>query len=417
MVRDQTRAVIQSIRRAGQKVLADERAPILAIVAVGWMVVSGTRFVVPALLPQLTETFAISHTEAGFAITLIWLTYALMQFPTGILTDRWGERRLLTLSIAIGLLGLIAFAVAPVFWIFLSACVVFGFGIGLYGLPRVTLLSRTYPDNDGTAIGVTFGAGNIGAVVLPFVAGWLSIRYGWRVGFGGIAPLYLLVLAGTVYLIAPQSTDDSKAVRESPGHAVRRIASSLQYFPVLLLGTVITVVVFTWQGFTTFYPTYLVAEKGLSEGQATTLFGLFFATAVVVQPLAGNVADMFGARRVLLVLTAVATATMLLLPFVNGIVWLAVLAVLLNVRSGVGPINNAYLVAALPDDVEGATYGLLRTVYLGLGATGSIVVGAFADADRFDEAFLVLAGLTALIFGLYMLLPSRPDPESVEFAS
>lgn len=65
--------------------------------------------------------------------------------------------------------------------------------------------------------------------------------------------------------------------------------------------------------------------------------------------------------------------------------------------------------AALPDDVEGVSYGLLRTVYLGIGATGSVAVGAFADADLFDEAFLFLGCLTAVVFGLYILLPSRPD--------
>lgn len=71
--------------------------------------------------------------------------------------------------------------------------------------------------------------------------------------------------------------------------------------------------------------------------------------------------------------------------------------------AGVGPLNNAYLVAVLPADVEGVSYGLLRTVYLGSGATGSVAVGAFADADLF------LGGLTAVVFGLYVLLPSRPD--------
>lgn len=85
------------------------------------------------------------------------------------------------------------------------------------------------------------------------------------------------------------------------------------------------------------------------------------------------------------------------------------LAVLLGLRAGVGPLDNAYLAAVLPDDVEGVSYGLLRTVYLGIGASGSVAVGAFADADLFDEAFLVLGGLTAVVSGLYVLLPSRQD--------
>jgi len=162
----------------------------------------------------------------------------------------------------VGTASVLAFAVAPVFGVFLGACLLLGVGIGLFGLPRVTLLARVYPRNDGTALGVTFAAGNVGSVVLPFV---------------------------------------------------------------------------------------------------------------------------------------------------DGLAVLTVLSVLLGLRAGVGPLNNAYLVAVLPDEVEGVSYGLLRTVYLGIGATGSVAVGAFADADLFDEAFLVLGGLTAVVFGLYVLLPSRSD--------
>lgn len=262
MFRQRTRTVLRYVRETGSTVLADGRGPVLAVVALGWLLVSGTRFVVPALLPRITTTFAVSNTAAGFAVTLIWLTYASLQFPAGLLTDRWGERTLLLLSIFVGAVSVLAFAVSPGFGVFLGACLLLGIAIGLFGLPRVTLLARVYPRNDGTALGLTFAAGNVGSVVLPFV--------------------------------------DGRAV-------------------------------------------------------------------------------------------------------------LSVLAVLLGLRAGVGPLNNAYLVAVLPDDVEGVSYGLLRTVYLGIGASGSVAVGAFADADLFDEAFLVLGGLTAVVFGLYVLLPSRPD--------
>lgn len=408
MFRPRTRTMLRYVREASATVLADGRGPVLAVVALGWLLVSGTRFVVPALLPQITTTFAVSNTAAGFAVTLVWLTYAVLQFPAGLLTDRWGERTLLLLSIVVGTGSVLAFAVAPVFGVFLGACLLLGVGIGLFGLPRVTLLARVYPRNDGTALGVTFAAGNVGSVVLPFVAVLVSSRYGWRAGIGVTAPLFLLVFGGLWRLVSRRSVD-ARAVDASPGRAVRQIAASLTDRAVLLLGAVLTFVVFTWQGFTAFFPTYLVAEKGLDQGMATTLYGVFFGTAAVVQPLAGKAGDRYGYRPLLLAFAGTATLTVLVLPFVDGLAVLTVLAVLLGLRAGVGPLNNAYLVAVLPDEVEGVSYGLLRTVYLGIGATGSVAVGAFADADLFDEAFLFLGGLTAVVFGLYVLLPSRPD--------
>lgn len=409
MLRQRARTTIRFIRKTGAILGTDGRGPVLAIVALGWLLVSGTRFVVPALLPQIKTTFTITNTSAGFAVTLLWLTYAALQFPAGLLTDRWGERTLLLLSLAVATVGVLAFAAAPVFELFLGASLLFGLGIGLFGLPRVTLLSRSYPQNDGTALGVTFAAGNVGAVVLPFLAGWVGSQYGWRLGIGVLAPLFVLVLGGLWRIVSPRAGADARAVDASPRHAVRRVAASLTDRTVLLLGMILTLVVFTWQGLTAFLPTYLIAEKGLSQGTATTLYGVFFAMSAVIQPLSGKAGDRYGYRPVLLSFAAVATLSLLLLPFVNGLSILTGLALVLGVRAGVGPLNNAYLVGVLPDDVEGASYGLLRTVYLGVGATGSVVIGAFADADLFDEAFLFLGGLTAILFGLYILLPTRPD--------
>jgi len=299
------------------------------------------------------------------------------------------------------------FVMTPLFVLFLIACVLFGLGSGLFAPPRVTLLSRIYPERDNTALGITLAAGSVGAAVLPFVAGWLGVRYGWRSGFGILVPLFLAVFVGLWWIIPREGANKSHAIDRSFRHALRRIVSSLRNSSILLTGGAITLIVFTYQGFTSFFPTYLVATKGIQQDTATTIFAIFFATGAIVQPLAGRAADRVGDRPLFLSLSALTTITLGLLPFVDGILTLGTLAVFLGVRAGLGPINNAYLVAILPDDVQGASYGFIRTVYLGIGATGSIVVGLFADADLFDEAFLVLAGLTAVAFVLYLFLPPR----------
>jgi predicted MFS family arabinose efflux permease len=409
VVRQRARRLLGTAREASATLRSDGRGRVLSIVAGGWFLVLGTRLVVPALLPRISAEFSLSNTSAGAAVTLIWLTYAAMQFPAGLLTDRWGERTLLTGSVLVGFVSVVAFAVAPVFGLFLGACVLFGLGTGLYGPPRVTLLSRIYPDHDGTALGLTFAAGNVGAAALPFVAGWLSVRFGWRTGLGVVAPAFLLVLLGLRWIVPDRPPGESHAVDVSPRHALARIASSVNDRSVLLLGGATTLIVFTYQGFTAFFPTYLVVAKGLNQATAATLFGAFFATGAVVQPVAGGAADRYGSRPLFLGLSAFTALTLIALPFVDGLAPLAALSVLMGVRAGLGPINNAYLVAVLPGDVQGASYGLLRTVYLGFGATGSIAVGALADAELFDEAFLFLAALTAVVFGLYALLPSRVD--------
>ncbi|PSQ19041.1 hypothetical protein BRD00_01980 [Halobacteriales archaeon QS_8_69_26] len=174
----------------------------------------------------------------------------------------------------------------------------------------------------------------------------------------------------------------------------------------MLAGTGMATFVFTYQALVAFLPTYLVEVKGLDGGLAAALFGLLFVVGAVTQPLGGYLADRYGERRTMLGLVVLATGTLLVLPFAGG-VGLLVLVPLLGVRITIGPVTSAYIVRDLPDRIQGTGWGLLRSAFFGLGATGSTVVGVFGDAGMFDAGFLFLAGLTAVVGPLWLFVPSR----------
>ncbi|QLG29913.1 MFS transporter (plasmid) [Halorarum halophilum] len=370
------------------------------------MVALGTRLVIPTLLPQITAEFDISNTTAGAAVTIMWLTYAGMQFPAGVLVDRAGERRILLASMGIAAVGVALFAVAPTLTAFFVACAAFGLGTGLFAPPRVTIISRTFPTKDGTVMGITFAAGNVGAAVLPFVAGILAVRFGWRSGVSFVLPMFLLVCYAIWRTVPHASAASTAAIGLSPRQTASRLARILRDRTIALLSLASALMAFTYQGFTAFFPLYLVSIKGLDPPTAALLFGAFFATGAVVQPFAGYLSDSFGERGLLVALTTVHVLALTALPFVNTVEWLAVLVIVLGTRAGAGPVNNAFLVGSLPDDIQGAGYGLLRSIIMAVSATGSVVVGAFADADYFDAAFVFLAVVIVVATGCYVLLPA-----------
>jgi len=86
---------------------------------------------------------------------------------------------------------------------------------------------------------------------------------------------------------------------------------------------------------------------------------------------------------------------------------MAVLVTLVGSRLAVAPVSNAYVIAVLPAEVTGTAWGVIRTGFFLLGAGGSTVVGALAEAGLFDESFLLLAGLTGLAAALFAFVPSR----------
>lgn len=377
----------------------------LLVIAAGWLLFQGFRVALPAILPQIKAEFAVDNATAGFALTVLWFAYAGMQFPSGVVADRIGERRLLIGGIALGALCLGLFYAAPVFAVFLVACGVFGVGAGLFGTPRDMFLSRTFPETVNTAYTVTFAAGSLGAAALPFVVTTLASRFGWRSAVLALLPLFLVALLGLWRVVhsTPATDGDGLSSRETVVRTVRALSDRT----VLLASAGMVLFIFTYQSILSFLPTYLVEVKGLDQGFAAALFGLLFVFAAVVQPFVGTFADRYGERPTIIVLVVLSTVTLLALPFTGPGLALTVLVPVLGVRIAIGPLTSAYVVRELPEAVQGSGWGLLRTVFFGVGSTGSTVVGVFADAGLFDAAFLLLSALTGAIVVFWVLLPSR----------
>lgn len=381
----------------------------LLFLACGWFFVLGLRFVVPALLPAITEDFPVSDTTAGAAITLLWVAYALMQFPAGALIDRLGERRLLAASAVVSATGLAGYALSPTFGLFLAATAAFGLGSGLYGPPRGTVLSRTFPDRDGAAFGAVLAAGSLGAAILPAAATLATDAIGWRLAIGATLPGFAVVAVGIWRSVprhgsTPPATDGGRPTGRAKASAVGRAVRSRK---VVLAAVGATLMLFVFQGVTAFFTTYLVEEKTLTEGTAGVLFGLLFVVGAVSQSTCGALADRYGHGTVLTAVCLVGIVPLLALPVVSGVGPLALAAALLGVRLSVGPVTNSYIVSLLPPAVRGTSWGFLRTMLFVVGAFGSTGVGAMADADLFAEAFLLLAGMTAVAGVIFYYLPDR----------
>ncbi|WP_336000748.1 MFS transporter [Halorientalis halophila] len=383
--------------------LVDDRLGVLVAVGFGWFLLLGVRLVVPTLFPSIRAEFAFSNTVAGSVYTILLSVAALLQLPGGIVADRVGGRSVLTFGAAAGLVGVTLLAIAPAVPVFVLGIVLFGIGTGMYGTPRVTVLSAVYPDRDGTAIGICSAAGNVGTTILPVIAGALAATVAWQFGFAFAIPLFAI---GTLllWLFVPTEAGRSEAgasVRED----ARAVLAGLVTREVGLATVIMLVMFFTYQGVTAFLPTYLVAMKGLSEQAAATLFGAFFAGGVVAQVVGGNLGDRFGQRRTMALLLAASAATLFALPFVPSTFLLVPAVVAVSVQLGFWPIVFSYTIAALPDEGQASGLGLLRTGYLLLGSLGSTFVGALADADLFDEAFFLLAGLALVATLCCLVLP------------
>lgn len=402
--------VLAPVRTTLDGLVGDGRERVLAILALGWLATLGLRFLLPVLLPALKADFEISNTTAGLAISVVWLTYAAMQFPAGILIDWVGERLLLLVSVLIGGVGVVLLSVAPLFSLFLLAGAVFGFGHGLYGPPRGTILSKIYPENDGAAFGVVIGAGSIGAAAIPVLGSLLVGPLGWRRTIGVFVPVFVVVAAG-LWRWLPADRPSRDRAADSVVGSVRRdfraVRDNLLRGPILRAAGAVMLMLFGFQGLTAFLPTYLADVKAIDPQTAAGLYALLFLSGALCSLGAGGAADRLGHRRVLAMTAGVSVVPLAALPYVAGVIPLAIVSLLLGIRLSVVPVAHAYIIRVIADEVTGTAWGLLRTTFFAIGSAGSVFVGGFADSGLFSEAFLGLAILTAVAAVLYGTLPRR----------
>lgn len=398
---------LDPLRQRAKVVLNDSRSRIVLAVATGWFLSLGVRMVYPVLLPHIRTDYGIDLTIAGFLLTVLWAAYALGQLPGGIVTDKIGERITLVIStVTAGLMLLLVVGAGSAVVVY-AATALFGFGTALYGVARFTVISKTYPDNGGAAIGVTLAAGDLGNAVLPVVASVIATAFAWQLGLGFVVPLFALVAVGLWFIVPERTRGADESEMEFSGETARYVVSELRRPPIVIV-TLILVLGFSLAlTLTGFYPTYLIEEKGLSSAVAATLFSLYFALGVFVKPLAGSAYDRFGIRQTLPVVFALAIVALLSLSVVESLWSLVLVTVLLSSLLGNIAITMPYLTDLLPEEIQGTGLGLLRTIYMLFAAASPSLFGILADRGYFDEGFVLLAAVAGTMALLALLLPRR----------
>lgn len=378
---------------------------ILLTVAAGWSISIGVRFMFPPLVPYFQEEFGFGLTTAGFLLTSLWLAYALGQFPGGVLGDRVGEGNILVFSTAISAAAVLLVALSVNIWTLFGGAIVFGFATSLFGPTRFTIFTDIYSDRAGTAVGLSHASGSVGNTILPALAVTIASYTSWRLGFGVLAPVFLLVSVLLWLKVPARTSATTDTGSGSIKLQLKEITSNILQRGVPLLVVVQIILVFTSQGFIGFYPTYLIEIKGFSPQIAAVLFGAYFAVGIVVQAVAGLCNDRFGPRSTLALLTGMFFIGLVTLYVVESFLSILALTLLLSQRNGTGVVTNTYIADALPNHIKGSGLGMLRTFWMVIGATSPIFVGYLGDQGLLRITFLLLAGLVGAAVVLSLFLP------------
>lgn len=158
--------------------------------------------VAPGVLSSdLLLTFNCNTYDLGHLGSAYYRTYALAQIPLGFMLDRFGPKRLISLSALCAAIGTLFFAQAPTLEVATFGRLLMGLGAACGFIGTIKLANDLFPpERIARVIGVTMMMGTVGASIggLPLAAS--SEVFGWRnsmfaVGIAGIG------LAAFIFLI------------------------------------------------------------------------------------------------------------------------------------------------------------------------------------------------------------------------
>jgi MFS family permease len=174
--------------------LLPQRYLILIILNAVYFFVYFHRVSTAVLAPSLMEAFSASATSLGAMSSAYFYPYALSQPIVGILADRLGARKVITVSTFIGFLGALFFGLAPTLFLAAIARGLIGLGAAGVFVPALKALLPWFgPRAFAQMNAVLLAVGNLGAIVAATPFAWFIQRIGWRSSFFAIAVLLLLL--------------------------------------------------------------------------------------------------------------------------------------------------------------------------------------------------------------------------------
>jgi len=387
------------------------------------LVAYSIRFSYGALLPEMLPALDITKTQAGVIFSAYFIAYTLISPVLGVMADRFNQRILLAVFVAIMGAGtfLMQFATSVI-----QASVFFtiaGIGCAACWAPVMALALRWINDKKrGLTLAMIDAGSSLGLIaagsLVPLAVAESSWKVGWMwLGIMGLGMGVInFILIRDPFLPINKNSVSPQSKAENPPLSYQQIIRDRRFW--------ITGIAYLLTGFAviipfTFLSTFAVQELDYSYTSAAFLISFIGFGGMAGKLTLGPFSDKFGRIKVLVLCAFLIAAGSLAMVFPQR--WLLTVACFVF---GIGYGACWALYAACASDffsksVTGGVIGLW-TFLMGLGSiTAPILSGWIADSSGTLKGAFVLAaaaGLISLMLLATMLRApqvSKNTPQSV----
>lgn len=421
-------------------------SPLVVIFITVFIDLIGFGIMIP-ILPYYVEAFGGSPFEIG----LLFASYSAMQFvfaPVwGQLSDRYGRRPILFVSLLGTSLGFLILGLANTLWLVFAGRLLSGIMGANISTAQAYIADVTTPENRAKGMGLIGAAFGLGFIFGPVIGGVLS-QYSFLGQPGIHTPFYFaaalsLANATLLYFILAETVDKKRIVVRAYQSRFALLTKAFNNSNFALVTLLYFLAITAFSIMTTAFSLYTMFRFNYDAAQTGYLFFFIGVIAVVMQGgLIGALSHKFGEARLVTIGSLILVIAFFLVPFVSPTtfgelsnfaesfsqtrgIWLpshfgGLIALLLGIAFF--SIGNSISTPSLtslgsrfaPPDEQGATLGVLQSAAslaraIGPALAGILLYSATAPKNIDDlslfRAFWTASGvmLVAFLVSLYFL--------------
>ncbi len=346
--------------------------------------------ILPAVLVSLHEPIRM----AGALMAALAVGQAL-QPAVGWLADRLGGRSLMVLGLIASSLGGALIGMAPHTWVLIVLLLLTGLGSSLFHPQALAGVRSMVGSRQGLLTSAFLVGGELGRGAWPTAASLISVHFGlrslWVVGLPAVVTVPLLLRWAPKLPPRPHGT---------PIRWKRHLR------PTVLLVSYAGARSLATYGLATFIPVMWHIRGGTLVGGASIITTILLV-GVIGNLVGGQVADRLG-RRLVLLISAVATAALILpVAYAPGF-WIWVAAAVLGIAMFLSGSTTILIGQDIFPENRSMGSGIALGLANGIGALLVLVIGLWVSSTNVTTVFWVLAAA-----GLLSALAAAAFPKSL----
>ena len=357
------------------------------------------------VLALFAESLGASPERIGVIVSVSTLTGVFLKLPSGALSDIYGRRMLLRV-------GVIAFGVPPFFYPFISDLNVLtwlrlfhGLATAIFAPSALATVAELYRERRGAALGTYTACTQSGALLGPFIGGYLAFAYGFSSAFltAGLFGCAAIVMFYSLHLSPPPPRLHDKGLASVWSEMWKGFSIVARNRRVLVTSSTDAAKMIANGALMAFLPLYGISV-GLNAGEVGLLFTIQSLTSFISKPIMGRVSDRMGRQPLIMLGLLTCAATFVSIPHVSELAPLLVLSAGFGFGEAVVSSSSSAFVADSSEfKTLGAGMGMQGTIGDIGHASGPLLAGVLIANMSYAGAFGIIAGLQVAAAGFFWL--------------